>query len=162
MKNESKKLKNNQKIIFIFILAALGVALLLFGAYGKNEEVEETLERLFSMYLSNYSKSYYYGAIIDHPDSVCYRTCGDVEREEKARKCAERLNRECEGRFFCALRQSRFTAADDSARYLCEGGALGALKSLWRYLAGRKNEVFPIYGCVPKSKNEISRVYYSS
>ena len=56
MKNESKKLKNNQKIIFIFILAALGVALLLFGAYGKNEDDEAQNSAETSMSAEEYAE----------------------------------------------------------------------------------------------------------
>ena len=55
MKNENKKLKNNQKIIFIFILAALGAALLLFGAYGKKEDNEAQNSTEASMSAEEYA-----------------------------------------------------------------------------------------------------------
>ena len=38
MKNQIKNQKNNQKIIFVLLLAIIGVAILLIGAYSKNEE----------------------------------------------------------------------------------------------------------------------------
>lgn len=44
MKNENQNKKNNQKIIFIFLLAAIGVFLLLLGAYGKNQSKEPSAE----------------------------------------------------------------------------------------------------------------------
>ena len=74
-------------------------------AYGKSSSVQSVFERLFTMYLSNYSKSYSYGALIDLPDSVCYRVADDSKREEMAEKCVEYLNKNCDGNFFCAIRQ---------------------------------------------------------
>lgn len=128
-------------------------------AYGKQGTVERVFERLFTMYLSNYSGAYYYGAVIDLPDSVCYRAPDDGAREEMARKCVEYLNKRCEGRFFCVMRQRRYVSMRNGYLYTCEGGAQGALKSVWRYLGGRKNELFPVYGCVP---TEVERIYFSS
>jgi hypothetical protein len=111
------------------------------------------------MYLSNHSKSYYYGAIIDLQDSVCYRAPTDTAREEMAKKCVDYLNKNGDASFFCAVRQRRYVSLNNGYIYLCEGGAEGALRSLWRYIKGRKNEVFPIYGCVPK---DVERLYFSS
>ncbi len=44
LKNENKKSKSNQKIIFIIFLAAIGIFLLLLGAYGKGNEKEVSAE----------------------------------------------------------------------------------------------------------------------
>ena len=44
LKNENKKSKNNQKIIFIIFLAAIGIFLLLLGTYGKGNEKEVSAE----------------------------------------------------------------------------------------------------------------------
>ena len=38
MKNENQNKKSNQKIIIIFLLAAIGVFLLLFSVYGKGDD----------------------------------------------------------------------------------------------------------------------------
>jgi hypothetical protein len=84
---------------------------------------------------------------------------GDGECEEKARKYIEHLNRCFGGHFFCAIRQRRYLTSEGGYRYGCEEGACGALKSLWRYLSGRKNELFPVYGCVPSG---FERIYFSS
>ena len=55
MKNENQNKKNNQKIIFIFLLAAIGVFLLLVGAYGKNQSKESSAED--SMNADEYARS---------------------------------------------------------------------------------------------------------
>ena len=44
LKNENKKSKSNQKIILIIFLAAIGIFLLLLGAYGKGNEKEVSAE----------------------------------------------------------------------------------------------------------------------
>ena len=44
LKNENQKSKSNQKIIFIILLAAIGIFLLLLGAYGKGNEKEVSAE----------------------------------------------------------------------------------------------------------------------
>ena len=55
MKNENINKKNTQKIIIIFILAVIGVFLLLFGAYGKGGEKTTNAED--SMNAEAYAKS---------------------------------------------------------------------------------------------------------
>lgn len=55
MKNENLNKKSNQKIIIIFLLAAIGVFLLVFGAYGKGDEKEGNTEE--SMSAEEYAKS---------------------------------------------------------------------------------------------------------
>ena len=55
MKNENKNKKNNQKIIFIFLLAAIGIFLLVFAAYGKEGKKETVAED--SMNAEEYARS---------------------------------------------------------------------------------------------------------
>lgn len=130
-------------------------------AYENHGNISEAFKRLFGMYLSNYSKKYSYGAIIDLPGSLSYRALGDDKIEAEAKRFVERMSKECEGRFFCMIRQRRCISLPCDREYGCEGGALGALKSLWRFLAGRKNDVFPVYGCVPNDVVNVDGVYFS-
>ena len=127
--------------------------------YGKDGGVDRAFERLMTMFTSNHSESYYYGAVIDLKDSLSYRATGDGECEERARKCIEQLTKCFGKRFFCAIRQRRYVCSAGTYGYRCEEGAIGALKGLWRYLDGRKNELFPVYGCDPKG---VERIYFSS
>ena len=55
LKNENKKSKSNQKIILIIFLAAIGIFLLLLGAYGKGNEKEVSAED--SMNAEEYAQS---------------------------------------------------------------------------------------------------------
>ena len=130
-------------------------------AYENRGNINEAFKRLFGMYLSNYSKKYSYGAIIDLPGALSYRALGDDKIEAEAKKFVERMSGECDGRFFCMIRQRRCISLPCDREYGCEGGALGALKSLWRFLAGRKNDVFPVYGCVPNDVGKVDGVYFS-
>lgn len=127
-------------------------------AYGKCSSVESIFERLFTMYLSNNSRNYCYGAIIDLPDSVCYRSAHDFLKEEMAEKCMNYLSKNCDGSFFCSIRQRRYTSFGNGYIYTCHGGALGALKSLWSQVKGGKSDLFPIIGRIPTG---VERVYFS-
>ena len=127
-------------------------------AYGKNEPIERIFERLHAMYLSNFSRSYVYCALIDLPDAFCYRNAGDGELEEKAERYIKRLENECEGQFFCGIRQRRIEW--ESRMYKCEFGAAGAMKALWRHICGKENELYPTFGGAVLS--EAERVYFSS
>ena len=58
MKNENKNKKNNQKIIIIFALAAIGIFLLLFGAHGIGDKAQEDQTKIEdSMNADEYAKS---------------------------------------------------------------------------------------------------------
>ncbi len=127
--------------------------------YGKNESVETIAKRLSALYTSNYSKSYMYGAIIDLPDAISYRIAGDLSTEEKAKRMVEYMSGRYNGNFFCAVRQRRI-CEDSERRYACEEGEKGALKALWRYIKGKRTELFPFFGCVAVDGAE--RVYLSA
>lgn len=127
--------------------------------YGKNEPVEMIMERLNAMYVSNYSESYVYGALIDLPDAISYRTAGDLMLEEKAQELIRVMNARYDGAFFCAIRQRRIRM-DKEYRYACEEGAVGALKALWRSVKGKGTEIFPVFS--GKVLNGTERVYLSA
>lgn len=59
MKNENKNKKNNQKIIIIFLISALGIFLMLIGAFGKIGSKEEDTGNSMSAeeYASSVEKS---------------------------------------------------------------------------------------------------------
>lgn len=113
--------------------------------YGKNENVEITAKRLSVLYTSNYSASYVYGAVIDLPDAISYRIAGDTSTEEKAKRLAEYMCSHYNGEFFCAVRQRRI-CGNGELRYACEDGEKGALRALWRYIKGKRTELFPVFG----------------
>ncbi len=128
-------------------------------AYGSGEYVKRTFERLFCMYLSNYSKSYTYCALIDLPAGTHYRLAGDESIESKVKVYTDFLERNCEGRFFGAVRQRRSLGAGNYT-YACEGGEIGALKALWRFANGHSGELFPIYG--RGEAMGVERIYFSA
>lgn len=131
-------------------------------AYGRDGSVEGVFERLLYMCLSNYSKSYVYGALLDLPSSVCYRQMQDYEIEEKAKKYLAMLKNQVSGSFFCAIRQRRYSPKNKYL-YCCEDGAMGALRALWRFVNGKKEELIPING-FELGDEQISaaqRIYFS-
>ncbi len=127
--------------------------------YGKNEPIERVMERLNAMYVSNYSKNYVYGALIDLPDAISYRVSGDQQTEEKAQELVKMLSARYGSAFFCAIRQRRIRS-DREYRYACEDGVLGAIKALWRYVKGKGTELFPVFGC--GGMNGAERIYFSA
>ena len=127
--------------------------------YGKNEPIDRVMQRLRATFLSNYSKSYVYGAIIDLPDAISYRVLGDLKTEERAGELIGLLKNEYGDAFFCAIRQRRICSGREY-RYVCEEGALGAVKTLWRYSKGKSTELFPIFGC--GGLGQAERIYFSA
>ena len=97
-------------------------------AYGMGGSVESVFERLLYMCLSNYSKSYVYGAVLDLPSSVCYREMHDYEIEDKAKRYLDMLKKRVSGSFFCVIRQRRYKPQSEYL-YCCEDGAMGALRA---------------------------------
>lgn len=131
-------------------------------AYGKNESVERIFARLRQMYLDNNSSSYVYCAVVDLCDALSYRAAGDRQIEEEARDCLRGLKNAFGERFFCIVRQRRYHSKGCAYGYFCEGGALGALKELWRYAYGGKEVLFPLMGedgILEKWRAE--RIYFS-
>ncbi|MBR2473738.1 MAG: hypothetical protein IKB51_01740 [Clostridia bacterium] len=128
-------------------------------AYGKARDIQEVFTRLYAMYKLNFSESYAYCALIDLEDACLYRMAGDSEAEMRAERAAQRLNELCGGGFFCGIRQRRCEITGTMRRYTCEGGALGALKALWRYTSGRNDELFPCYGTLDSG---FERVFFSA
>ena len=127
-------------------------------AYGKNEPVERIFERLYAMYLTNYREDYAYFALIDLPDGDYYRISGDMEIEDRVRHCYAMLERVHANRFFCAVRQRRI--GYDERRFSCERGVAGAIETLWRFIKGGKNEVYPSFGEADFS--EVDKVYFTA
>jgi len=121
--------------------------------------MEEVFLRIYAMYKLNYSASYAYCALIDLDDACLYRMAGDTEAETRAERALQRLNELCGGGFFCGIRQRRCELTGAERLYACEGGALGALKSLWRYASGRNDELFPCYGTLDSG---FERVFFSA
>lgn len=131
-------------------------------AYGKNESVERVFARLRQMYLNNYSPNYVYCAVVDLCDALSYRAAGDGCIEKKAESCLRGLKNDFGERFFCAVRQRRYQSSRCAYGYFCEGGALGALKELWRYAYGGKEVLFPVPGDVGiPQKWRAERIYFS-
>ena len=116
-------------------------------AYGKNGSVEDVFLRLYATYLSNFNGRYVYFALIDLPDGISYRMAGDSLIEDEAMRLFERFNALFGGKLTCAVRQRRSKSGSFGGEYVCEGGARGALATLWRHSKGKDEGLFPIFGC---------------
>lgn len=132
-------------------------------AYGMGGSVESVFERLLYMCLSNYSKSYVYGAVLDLPSSVCYREMHDYEIEDKAKRYLDMLKKRVRGSFFCVIRQRRYKPQSEYL-YCCEDGAMGALRALWRFVNGKKEELTPIneFELYDEQISTAQRIYFSA
>ena len=128
-------------------------------AYGKNEAVEDIFLRLYAIYLSNFSESYVYFALIDLPDGISYRMAGDSLIEDEAMRLFEKFNGHFGGRLTCAVRQRRSKGSALGGEYVCEGGEAGALAALWRHSKGKDEGLCPIFGCDETGGAE--RIYFS-
>jgi hypothetical protein len=128
-------------------------------AYSKNEPIERAFERLLAMYTSNYSDSYTYCVLIDLPDGISYRMAGDSLLEDEAQRLFGLLNGKFGNRLICAVRQRRSSGDTSEGKYVCEGGARGALATLWRHSKGKDDGLFPIFGCDETQGAE--RIYFS-
>ena len=127
-------------------------------SYGKNTSVKRIFERLYAMYISNYSEAYVYCALIDLPDGDMYRMAGDILIEEEAKKYLAGLSSKCKGQFFCGIRQRRI--GYEKRAYCCENGVAGAIETLWRYVKGKENSLYPTYGL--QGLGGVESIYFSA
>ena len=131
--------------------------------YGKGNNVSEVFARLSCLHKRSEGKKYIYCAVIDLPDWISYRSSVDFEIEEKAGKFARYYGKKLGYGFFCAVRQRRYSISGKERIYCCEEGSLGAIKSLWRFVCGRRDEFFPVYGNADDALlRQTERIYYSA
>ena len=122
--------------------------------YQADGNAQTAFGRLNDVYNSNYIENAVYGAVIDLPPAVCYRTVSDVKISENAKRYFEEMRRGKKGRFFCAVRQRRYISDASElkkyrisyARFACEGGAKGALSAIIDIKTEGTEGFFAYYG----------------
>ena len=131
--------------------------------YGKGKNTSEVFARLCGLCEQSGCNEYIYCGIIDLPDWICYRSSGDSGTEDKVKRFVRYYGKRFGGDLFCAVRQRRYYIEGKEPAYCCVDGSLGALKSLWRFAGGRKEEFFPVYGKVNyEVLSEADKIYYSA
>ncbi len=118
--------------------------------------VEKAFYKALFLHLSNYFENAIYGAVIDLPDSPCYKSYGDREITEAVSRCYGALPKKYKDSFFVIVRARRYNVKHTkSAAFCCENGAFGALSDL---LSGNTEYYFTL-GEVPESYDYL---YFSA